>query len=76
MRKIKDVNKIEGMNEKTCEPTEFDFCELDSQSFYPPLDNRVYTSGIDDIEGGDNFAEYAEYFWEEYGHDLYDDINF
>ena len=51
------------------------YYELTEQDFYPPLDDRVYTSGIDDIEGGDNFAEYAEYFWEEYGHELYDDIN-
>lgn len=52
------------------------YYELTEQDFYPPQDDRVYTSGIDDIEGGDNFAEYAEYFWEEYGYELYDDINF
>ena len=74
MRKIKDVNKIEVMNEKACELTELDFHELNQRSFYPPQDDRIYTSGIDDIDGGDNFAEYAEYFWEEYGHELYDDI--
>ena len=76
MRKIKDVNKIEGLNEKACEPTEFDFCELDSQSFYPPQDDRVYTSGIDDIYDGDNFAEYVSYFWETYEEDIYDGESF
>lgn len=50
------------------------YYDLTEQDFYPPQDDRVYTSGIDDIEGGDSFAEYAECFWEEYGHELYDDI--
>ena len=31
--------------------------------FYPPLDDRVWKSGIEDIEGGDNFADYCEKFF-------------
>ena len=49
-------------------------CELDERSFYPPQDDRIYTSGIYDIEGGDCFHGYAEYFWEEYGYEIYDDV--
>ena len=36
--------------------TEFDF--------YPPSDNRVWASGVDDIYGGDNFIDYCEEFFE------------
>lgn len=36
--------------------TEFDF--------YPPSDNRVWTSGVEDIYGGDNFIDYCEEFFE------------
>jgi len=47
---------------------------LTEESFYPPSDGRLYVSGIDDIEGGDSFCEYAEYFWETYGNEIYDDF--
>lgn len=50
--------------------------ELTEADLYPPEDPRVYASGIDDVDGGDTFAEYAEYFWETYGHEIYDEINF
>lgn len=46
--------------------------ELTEADFYPPEDPRVYASGIDDIDDGDNFAEYAEYFWETYENHLFD----
>lgn len=58
--------------------------EFESSDFYPPedrnvyvndvYDTRFYTSGVEDIEGGDNFYDYAEYFWDTYGHELYDEI--
>lgn len=37
---------------------------LTEESFYPPSDDRFLESYIDDIEGGDNFADYCEYFFE------------
>ncbi len=37
---------------------------LTEESFYPPLDNRYLESYIEDIDGGDNFAEYCEYIFE------------
>ena len=64
------------LNKEKIEQELESYCELTEQSFYPPLDDRVYTSGIDDIEGGDNFAEYAEYFWETYEEDIYDGESF
>lgn len=48
--------------------------EFESSDFYPPEDTRFYVSGVEDIEGGDNFYDYAEYFWDTYGHELYDEI--
>lgn len=38
--------------------------ELSEQSFYPPIDNRMWQSYIEDIDGGDNFADYCEYIFE------------
>ena len=39
-----------------------DFC-LTESDFYPPSDDRVWTSNIEDINGGDNFADYCKYFF-------------
>lgn len=39
----------------------FELTEID---FYPPTDNRVWKSYVEDIEGGDNFADYCEYIFE------------
>lgn len=34
------------------------------ESFYPPFDDRFLNSYIDDINGGDNFADYCKDFFE------------
>lgn len=39
----------------------FELTEID---FYPPTDNRVWQSYVEDIDGGDNFADYCEYIFE------------
>lgn len=39
-----------------------------------PEDTRYIESGIDDISGGDTFAEYTSYFFDTYGSELFDDI--
>lgn len=36
---------------------------LSEKDFYPPQDNRYLQSGVDDIQGGDNFAEYTEEYY-------------
>ena len=42
---------------------DIDFC-LTEADFYPPSDNRVWTSNVEDINDGDNFVDYCEYFFE------------
>ena len=36
---------------------------LTEESFYPPSDDRVWQSYVEDIEDGDNFADYCEYIF-------------
>ena len=48
------------------------YYEVKESDFFPPQDNRYYVSGIEDIDGGDNFTEYAEWFWETYEDYLFD----
>lgn len=57
------VKGLKGSNE--C------FCELDETSFYPPEDDRVYKSGVDDVHDGDNFYDFAEMFWDLYEDEIY-----
>ena len=38
--------------------------ELSEQSFYFQTDNRALESYVEDIDGGDNFADYCEDFFE------------
>ena len=40
-----------------------DYC-LTEQDFYPPSDNRTWKSNIEDIDGGDNFADYCDELFE------------
>lgn len=51
------------------------FYELSERDFYQPYDERCYVSNIENINGDMNFYEYLEWFWEEYGYELYDDID-
>lgn len=48
------------------------YFELSEKDFYPPEDTRCYQSGIEDIEGGDNFADYAKSFFNLYENELFD----
>lgn len=36
---------------------------LKESDFYPPPDDRVWTSNVEDIDGGDNFADYCTYIF-------------
>ena len=47
--------------------------KLTEKDFYPPEDTRVYHSGVANIKGGDNFAEYANWFYDNYGDEIFDD---
>ncbi len=37
---------------------------LTEESFYTSTDNRVLESYIEDIDGGDNFADHCEYIFD------------
>lgn len=36
---------------------------LTEEDFYQSFDNRVWTSNVEDINGGDNFADYCKEFF-------------
>lgn len=48
-----------------------DYYELTEKDFYPPSDDRVFVSGVEDIKGGDNYYDYAEWFYNEFEQDLF-----
>lgn len=41
-----------------------DYIELTEEDFYPPSDDRVFKSYIDDIRYGDNFPDYCKYIFD------------
>lgn len=58
-----DSKSIEELDAKINYLIKNDFILSDSD-FYPPSDNRVWTTNVEDIDGGDNFADYCEEFFE------------
>ena len=46
---------------------------LSESDFYPPSDSRVWKSYVEDIDGGDNFADYCEYIFKIYEDEGYYD---
>lgn len=59
----------DNKNNIQCKSKQIDKPILSEKDFYPPKDNRYWESGVDDIRGGDNFAEYAEEFYRLYGNE-------
>jgi hypothetical protein len=53
-----DIDKI--LNELN----DNDYDYLTEEGFYPPSDDRCLESYIEDIDGGDNFANYCKHFFE------------
>jgi hypothetical protein len=45
---------------------------ITEKDFYPPEDTRLYESGIDDIDNGDNFEDYAKWFYSNYEYEIFD----
>ena len=43
---------------------EQDVTELTEKDFYTTSDDRYLESYVEDIDGGDNFADYCEYIFE------------
>lgn len=56
---IKEVLRIQD----DCMPNYSHEDVLNERDFYPPPDDRVWESYIEDIEDGDNFADYCRYFF-------------
>lgn len=58
--KIDDYNIdeiLKEINQQICD-------YLTEESFYPPSDDRYLESYIENIDDGDNFADYCEYIFE------------
>ena len=74
--KRKERFKVETLGQvkqrKKSRKQDSDYYELSEKDFYPPEDTRYYRSGVADIKGGDNFADYAEYFFDAYGEEIFD----
>ena len=49
-----------------------DYSSLSNNEQESLSDNRVLESYVEDIEGGDNFTDYVEYFFDTYGKDIFD----
>lgn len=48
------------------------YYELTEKDFYPPEDTRTWKSGVSDYRGGDNFADYAKWFFDNYEDEIFD----
>ena len=49
-----------------------DYYRITEKDFYPPEDTRLYESGIEDIDDGDNFDDYVKWFYNNYEHEIFD----
>ena len=45
---------------------------ITEKDFYPPEDTRVYTSLVEDVDGGDNFNDYVKWFFKNYEKEIFD----
>lgn len=62
---------IDFDSDKVLYDKRFNGC-LREEDFYPPADTRLYESGVCDVEGGDDYEDYAKWFWEQYEYEIYD----
>lgn len=56
-----DIIELNEMLEKLSEQT---YERLTDELFYPIIDDRQLTSLVEDINGGDNFADYCKYIFD------------
>ena len=52
----------EELDEQSYHSRDLNAC-LTEIDFYPPSDNRTWVSNIEDIDGGDNFADFCKYIF-------------
>lgn len=57
-----ELNELEDVQDSYSNFRDESDC-LTESDFYPPSDNRVWTSNVEDIDGGDNFADYCKYIF-------------
>lgn len=67
-----NYDTIDSVNKDHKVQSNLDYYELTEKDFYPPEDTRLYYSGIEDINGGDNFSDYAKFFFNNYGKEIFD----
>ena len=48
------------------------YYEITEEDFYPPEDTRLFQSGIEDIDDGDNFDDYSKWFYSNYEDEIFD----
>lgn len=61
MSEINKTKKVRSKSQKLIHL--FEDYTISEKDFYPPEDNRVLQSGVEDIVNGDNFMDYTkEYF--------------
>lgn len=69
---IKEVLKMQDLDSNMLDDYTYEYItnsknnemHITEFDFYPPPDNRVWESYVEDIEGGDNFADYCEYIFD------------
>lgn len=66
-------NKYKSYSELNIMFDESQYDYLTELDFYPQSDNRTWQSYIEDIDGGDNFADYCEYIFGIYEEEGYYD---
>ena len=69
---VNECEKTKSSDESDLKYNPENYYELSEKDFYPPEDKRVFRSGVNDIAGGDNFEDYAEYFYNNYADELFD----
>lgn len=61
-----DIEKIiKELKQQGYDKEDIEFYLTDTD-FYPPSDNRFWTSNVKDIRGGDTFADYCTYIFKLY----------
>lgn len=66
------MRRISMDREKLIEYLDEHYPILTEEDFYPPLDDRVLSFGIDDVPGGDSYDDYLVYFWKSYECELFE----
>lgn len=61
---MQDSNMLDDYTYEYISNHKNDEVRITEIDFYPPSDNRVWKSYVEDIEGGDNFVDYCEYIFD------------